>query len=118
MHIINCHFISSLLLSQYLFPAGATFLSDKPVTNLSEAAEALHDAQAKWKFIGLGLGVDKDELDSIDRTYSSNAKKLLLMLKSWLNVGKDTTWNAIVQVLRKIFVGRHDLAYEIEERYC
>ena len=115
LHIINCHFISSLLISQYLFPAGATFLS---VKNINEAAEALHDAQANWEFIGLGLGVDKDELDSIDRTHPRNDKKLLEMLKLWLNAGKDTTWNAIIQVLRKNTVNRDNLADEIKKKHC
>ena len=86
--------------------------------NIREAAEALHDARAKWEFIGLGLGVDKDELENIGETYSKNDKKLLEMLRLWLNADKDTTWNAIVQVLRKTSVGRHLLAHEIEERYC
>ena len=107
-----------MLIPQYLFPAGATFLSDKPVKSVSEAAEALHDAQAKWEFIGLGLGVDKDELDNIGETYSRNDKKLLEMLKLWLNAGKDATWKAIVQVLRKNTVGRNNLANEIEKKYC
>ena len=107
-----------MLISQYLFPAGTTFLSDKLVKNVCEAAEALHDAQAKWEFIGLGLGVDKDDLDNIGETYSRNDKKLLEMLKLWLNAGKDTTWNAIVQVLRKKIVGRSNLANEIEKNYC
>ena len=92
------------------------FLSS--VNNIHEVAEALHDAQAKWEFIGLGLGVHKDELDIIREKYSSNEKKLLELLKLWQVAGKNTTWNAIVQVLRKSFVARHDLAYEIEERYC
>ena len=86
--------------------------------NIHEAAEALHGAQANWEFIGLGLGVDKDELDSIDRTYPRNDKKLLEMLKLWLNAGKDTTWNAIVQVLRKNTVQRDNLADEIKKNHC
>ena len=101
-----------------LFPAGATFLSGRPVKNVCDAAEALHDARTKWEFIGLGLGVDKDELDNIGKMYSRNDMKLLEMLKFWLDAGKDTTWNAIVQVLRKKSVGRYKLANEIEKNYC
>ena len=101
-----------------LFPGGAKFLSDKLVQNVSEAVEALHDAQTEWEFIGLGLGVDKDELNDIDSTWPKNKKKLLEMLKLWLNAGKDTTWNAIVQVLRKNTVGRNELANKIEKKYC
>ena len=115
MCIYHCY---CLLIPQYLFPGGATFLSDKLVENVSEAVEALHDTRTKWEFIGLGLGVDKDELNDIGETYSRNDKKLLEMLKLWLNAGKDTTWNAIVQVLRKDMVGRDKLANEIEKKYC
>ena len=93
-------------------------MSDKLVENVSEAVEALHDAKTDWEFIGLGLGVDKDKLNDIDSTWSKNKKKLLEMLTLWLNAGKDTTWNAIVQVLRKDMVGRNNLADDIEKRYC
>ena len=36
------------------------------------------------------------------------------MLKLWLAQG-DTTWNAIVQVLRNNTVQRPDVAYELEQ---
>ena len=121
MNDVNCihNFkFSSLLISQYLFPAGAKFFHGKPVKNIREAAEALHDARAKWEFIGLGLGVDKNELENIGETYSKNDKKLLEMLKIWLNAGDDTTWNTIVQALKTKAVGRNNLAIEIEKKYC
>ena len=98
-------------------PAGAEFVGDKLVKNAGEVAEALHKAQAKWEFIGLGLGVDQNELTSIDSTYTKNDKKLLESLKLWLTADRNTTWNAIVQVLRTESVGRHDLANEIEKNY-
>ena len=100
--------------SQYLSPDGKAF---KPVKDAGEVAEALHKAQAKWEFIGVGLGVDQDELTSIDRTSWMNDKKLLETLKLWLSADRNTTWNAIVQVLRTKNVGRNDLANDIEKNH-
>ena len=98
-------------------PAGAVLLVDEPVKNAGEVVEALHEAQDKWEFIGLGLRVDHNDLTSIDSTFSKNDKKLLETLKLWLNADRNTTWNAIVQVLRTASVGRHDLANDIEKNH-
>ena len=98
-------------------PVGAEFVGDKPVKNAGEVAEALHKAQDSWEFIGLGLGVDHNDLTSIDRTYTVCDKKLLETLKLWLKANRNTTWNAIVRVLRTESVGRHDLANEIGKNY-
>ena len=59
--------------------------------------------------------MENDELNNIGETYLGNDKKLLEMLKLWLNAGKNSTWNAIVQVLRKNMEGRNNLANEIEK---
>ena len=103
--------------SQYLSPAGAEFMGHELVKNAGEVAEALHKAEAKWEFIGLGLGVDHNDLTSINSTYTKNDKKLLETLKLWLEADRNTTWNAIVRVLRTESVGRHDLANEIEKKH-
>ena len=83
--------------------------------DVGEASKALHKAQNKWEQIGLELGVDADELESIDDTFRKNDKKLLEMLKKWLAADKNTTWNALVQALRSNTVGRNDIANEIEK---
>ena len=93
-------------------------MGQKPVKKAREAADALHKAQNKWEAIGLQLGVDEDELESIDETYKKNDKKLLEMLKKWLTADENTTWNALVQVLRSKTVARNDIANEIEKKYC
>ena len=98
-------------------PAGAEVVGQKPVS-LREAADALHKAQNKWEAIGLQLGVDVDELESIDESHKKNDKKLFEMLKKLLTADENTTWKAIVKALRNKTVGRNGIANEIEKKYC
>jgi len=102
----------------YLSPAGAEFVGDKPVKDVLEVAEALHKAQVKWQFIGLGLGVDSTELSSLRDNHAKNDQRLLEMLQLWLDTGKNTTWKEIVRVLKLKSVGHVALAKEIEKKYC
>ena len=90
----------------------------KPVPNAGEVVEALHKARAKWESIGMALEVNHNALTSIDSEYTKNDKKLAETVKLWLKADRNTTWNAIVQMLRTEIVGRHDLANEIEKKYA
>ena len=74
---------------------------------------ALYQARNKWRFIGLGLKVQSDDLEAIQDNNKKVEDCLRCMLTKWLEKSENNTWEAIVQVLRKRTVGRHDVASQI-----
>ena len=64
-------------------------------------------AKAKWKFIGLKLGVRIGELNAIE---GSNAEeKLIETLAIWLRRGINTTWKALAKAMGANTVGHNDI---------
>ena len=49
-------------------------------------------------------------LDSIDEEEKDSGKKLLRMLKHWLQAGTNRSWAALDKALRKKTVSRPDVA--------
>ena len=100
-----------------IFSYGFHLLSEKIDAN--KVAEALYRVRASWEFIGLGLGVDANDLSNIrDEWPSNNKKRLLEALKLWQISGNNTTWKAVADVLKSKNVQRPDVAREIEGKYC
>ena len=56
------------------------------------------------------LKVDVTTLDSIEDEQKGNSKKLLRMLKHWLQVGTNRSWEALDKALRNKTVARPDVA--------
>ena len=75
--------------------------------------EEVFDAKAKWKFIGLKLGVPKGELDAIEYSNSSIGQKLMETLDKWLQSGRNTTWKALADAMGSVTVGREDLKQKL-----
>ena len=62
--------------------------------------------------------MDFSDLTSIRDEHPANDKRLLEVLKLWIIAGNNTTWKAIVDVLKSGNVNRPDIARKIEEKYC
>ena len=56
------------------------------------------------------LKVDVTTLDSIEDEQKGNSKKLLRMLKHWLQAGTNRSWEALDKALRNKTVARPDVA--------
>ena len=78
--------------------------------------EKVYDAKAKWKALGLKLGVPKGELDAIEYSNSSIGQKLMETLDKWLQSGRSTTWKALAEAMGTATVGREDLKQKILTR--
>ena len=84
--------------------------------DLDQVLEEVFDSKAKWKFIGLKLGVPKGELDAIEYSNSSIGHKLMETLDKWLQRGRNTTWKALAEAMGAATVGREDLKQKILTR--
>ena len=82
-------------------------LKDGDITKVNEA---IFDAKTKWYQIGMLLNVDVNTLDSIEDEEKDNSKKLLRMLKHWLQAGTNRSWEAVDKALRNKMVARPDVA--------
>ena len=91
------------------------YVTDSSSSNLdlSEVFEKVYDAQAKWKVLGLKLGVPKGELDAIEYSNSNIEQKLMETLDKWLQRGRNTTWNTLAEAMGTATVGREDLKQKI-----
>ena len=81
--------------------------------DLDQVLEEVFDAKAKWKFIGLKLGVPKGELDAIEYSNSSIGQKLMEILDKWLQSGRNTTWKTLAEAMGAATVGREDLKQKL-----
>ena len=81
--------------------------------DLDDIVAALYQARTKWRLIGLGLKVLPGDLQAIEDENRKQEDCLRCMLTKWLEKSDNNTWEAIVQVLKKSTVGRHDVAKQI-----
>ena len=94
------------------------YISEAPLFGLTDldldkVMEEVFDAKAKWKFIGIKLGVPKGDLDGIDLDCSNVDNKLMETLAKWLQHKKNTTWKALAEAIGSATVGREDLKERI-----
>ena len=73
----------------------------------------VYPAKAKWKFIGLNLGVPIGELDAIEGMSSNPGEKLMATLAIWLRRGIDTTWKALADAVGDKTVEHNDIKENI-----
>ena len=74
--------------------------------------EAVHDV-VNWQYLGLTLGLEKPQLDIMDRNYRGIVEDCRMeMISWWLNTG-NASWRALVRALASKLVNRRDLAMKI-----
>ena len=79
--------------------------------------EKLWDAREKWKYIGLCLGVDKTDLNVIEKSCQWNVDSCLFgMLSKWLD-NVSGTWQMLIDALRNKIVDCYALADSIEAEF-
>ena len=79
--------------------------------------QELSAAQQKWEDIGRELGVKQNTLSKIRASYSDSGDSLRVMLSKWLE-RHSITWKGVVTILRSPDVGQHQLADQLEAKYC
>ncbi len=80
--------------------------------------DELHEFQAKWEKIGLGLGVTRGILEAIKLQYQDPLDCLRAVLREWLKSLPGPSWEGLVQVLRRPAIGERSLATKLEMKFC
>ena len=78
------------------------------VAELDLLVQELSAAKQKWEAIGRALGVKQDTLRDICTKYSDPGDSLRAMLSK----------KHIITILRTLYVGESNLAYQLETKYC
>lgn len=98
-----------------LFSHTATGTSTLTKKDYKAILRAVFPARRKWWWIGLELGLDTSELDSIK---GSDEECLREMISTWLNKRTlNPSWQSILEALRSTLVGHEGVAADIEEKF-
>ncbi len=93
-------------------------VGDLGPNDLAPVLEELLEVRAKWDDIGLGLGVPPGTLEAIEQDHPNSKRRLMEVLKVWLNTLPDPSWEGLVQALRRPLVGAETLANILEMKFC
>ena len=78
---------------------------------------------AKWRAVGVQLGIDSDVLDGIQNQNAGNSesaqKSFEQVFIKWSKQGSKTpyTWTHIIDILRRPAVGKNELADTLATKY-
>ena len=88
--------------------------------DLVHVYEELFYVRAKWRPIGLKLGLDPGTLDAIKQGQANPHDRLEAVLLDWLQVTKGATWEQLINALQSALVREIKLAekLELKYRYC
>ena len=75
------------------------------------------DAQTKWKFIGLYLGLPPPTLTAIGRDFDSSDEQYTEVLYKWLQSGVTPTMRKLIEALESNTVKENNLATRLRSKY-
>ena len=96
-----------------------TMLTRKPSPkDLIECHKLFTD---KWYILGVGLGLDQDELEMIEDKYGDDELRMMKMFRLWLKTDSDPTYSTLIKTL--IVIGKKEAAESLcqhigELQYC
>ena len=101
---------------------GTLTAHDLTLSDLNRVYNLLFQVKAKWRDIGLQLGVNVNSLDNIQSevSYRDDGQRLMQMLSEWLrNVTEPRpSWPRLVDALRSEPVREGKLADKVKRRHC
>ena len=69
----------------------------------------------RWFQLGINLGLEKYELDNIERDHIGNERQMLQMLDLWLQHAPNAAWGDVVSALQQM--GENKVAEGIRQKY-
>ena len=75
------------------------------------------DAQTKWKFIGLYLGLPPPTLTAIGKKFDSSDEQYTEVLYKWLQSGVTPTIRKLIEALESNMVKENNLAARLRYKY-
>ena len=93
--------------------------SDKSLSksDLGTLHSTLYPVRNRYKPLGLQIGVEIDEIESIEAQYTNPSDRLLAILSVRLDQANPLTWSDIDTALRLGVVGKGKLADKIRRKY-
>ena len=76
------------------------------------------DAQNKWKFIGLYLGLSPPTLAAIGKTFDTSDEQYTEVLHKWLQCGVTPTMRKLIEALESNTVKENGLATRLRSKYA
>ncbi len=86
-------------------------------SDLKQVYNAVFEARAKWRRIGLQLELTHGDLEAIDSHYRNPDDQLEEVLAKWLK-GGEATWRQLTEALYSVPVGETALAKQIRMKHC
>ena len=86
--------------------------------DLRSVTNELVSVMTKWYRIGVQLGVDEAKLEEIENDYQTADRRFCEVIKFWLRgyASVAVSWESLVEVLEKPFVGEKGLAMRLREK--
>ena len=103
--------------SMYNIPCIVTVFSALTEHHLRYLLEDTFDAQKKWRFIGLYLGLTHSMLSAIKANNPSFEERYTEMLARWINIGSATV-KRLIDALEANTVQMKDIAKRLREKYA
>ncbi len=87
------------------------------VKDLQKVYKAVYPARARWRPLGLELGLQLEDLDDIEDLYSrkGNGRCLEEVLSKWLKGHLSPTWEDVADALKCETVDEESLSFKIEK---
>ena len=85
--------------------------------HLQYLLEDTFDAQTKWRFIGLCLGLTNSMLSAIKSNNPSSEEQYTEMLSRWINGGRATV-KRLIDALEAKTVQMNGIAERLQEKYA
>ena len=95
----------------------AFFLTVLTEHHLKYLLEDTFDAQTKWRFIGLQLGLTNSMLSAIKSNNPSSEEQYTEMLSRWINGGTATV-KRLIEALGAKTVQMNGIAERLQEKYA
>ncbi len=86
-------------------------------SDLRQVYNAVYDARARWRRIGLQLELTHGDLEAIDSHYRNPDDQLEQVLAKWLK-GGEATWRQLMEALYSVPVGETAMAEKIRMKHC
>ena len=82
--------------------------------DFSKIIDRMWNAKNKWNLIGVQFNIPVSELETIEKNNPHNiVNQFIDMIKKWLEIGQNCTWQAIHDALNHPTVGHGAIAKEL-----
>ncbi len=86
-------------------------------TEFKDVYNEMFEARAKWRQIGIQLGLTTGDLEAFSKKYHDPDNLIESVLDWWFRNNENPTWAVLIEALRSQSVGHTKLAQTIWTKY-